>query len=116
VTSEASTLHAQTVVIDGCCPLLLDPAYIDWYREGGITVVATTAGGYEDARMTLPKLAVWSRLESYPPPPYHYPTGIEAPRTYVNLTERQLQRGYSVGDVMKFLGGNCMRVIEAVWG
>lgn len=57
----------------------------------------------------------WSAA-SYPPPPHHYPAGIETPRTLFNLTKGLLERGYSVEDVRKILGGNWMRVMRAVWG
>lgn len=54
--------------------------------------------------------------ESYPPPPYRYPQGIETPRTLENLTQRLLERGYSAPDTIKILGGNWLRVFRAVWG
>jgi len=54
--------------------------------------------------------------ESYPPPPYHYPQGIETPQTLHNLTSRLLERGFSPEDARKILGGNWMRVYRTVWG
>jgi membrane dipeptidase len=54
--------------------------------------------------------------ESYPPPPYQYPQGIETPRTLHNLTPRLLERGFSPEDARKVLGGNWLRVYRAVWG
>jgi membrane dipeptidase len=56
------------------------------------------------------------RPESYPPPPYHYPSGIDTPRSLPRLTARLLERGYGEGDVKKVLGGNWLRVFRAVWG
>lgn len=53
---------------------------------------------------------------AYPPPPHHYPAGIDTPRTLPNLTGRLLQRGYTEGDVRKILGGNWLRVMRHVWG
>lgn len=53
---------------------------------------------------------------SYPPPPYHYPQGIDTPRTFPNLTRRLLERGYNEEDTRKILGGNWLRVFRAVWG
>lgn len=57
----------------------------------------------------------WSP-DSYPPPPYHYPEGIETPDRLPNLTARLLERGYKAADVRKILGGNWLRVFRAVWG
>jgi membrane dipeptidase len=53
---------------------------------------------------------------AYPPPPHHYPAGIETPRTLPNLTLRLLERGYREADVRKILGGNWLRVMQSVWG
>jgi membrane dipeptidase len=58
----AATLHADSIVIDAVCPLGTDPAYIDWYREGGVTAYAPSVGGTENARTTLNMLARWHRL------------------------------------------------------
>lgn len=52
---------------------------------------------------------------AYPPPPHHYPLGIETPRTLPNLTRRLLERGYGESDVKKILGGNWLRVMRCVW-
>jgi membrane dipeptidase len=54
--------------------------------------------------------------DNYPPPPYYYPSGIETPRTLPNLTKRLLERGFSVEDTKKVLGGNWLRVFRSVWG
>lgn len=53
---------------------------------------------------------------TYPPPPYHYPAGIETPQRLPNLTKRLLERGYAEADVHKILGGNWLRVFREVWG
>jgi membrane dipeptidase len=59
----ASVLHAQSIVIDAVCPLIADnPRYLEWYREGGVTVVAPTIATSENARTTLNRLATWHRL------------------------------------------------------
>ena len=52
----------------------------------------------------------------YPPPPYHYPAGIELPNTLYNLTGALLKRGYTEEDIQKIWGGNWMRIMEQVWG
>lgn len=59
----ATELHREAIVIDAVCPLVMDlPQYIDWYREGGMTVIAPTMGGWEGARASLNRLAAWHRL------------------------------------------------------
>jgi membrane dipeptidase len=57
----------------------------------------------------------WSP-RSYPPPPYHYPAGIETPEGLPNLTARLLERGYAPADILKIMGGNWVRVFSEVWG
>jgi membrane dipeptidase len=56
------------------------------------------------------------QVENYPPPPYHYPEGIDTPRTLPNLTARLLERGYDEASVKKILGENWLRVYRTVWG
>jgi membrane dipeptidase len=56
----------------------------------------------------------WSR-EGYPPPPWHYPSGLEDASGLPNLTQRLLQRGFSAEDVRGILGENWLRVFDAVW-
>ncbi|HEY0683677.1 MAG TPA: membrane dipeptidase [Steroidobacter sp.] len=71
----------------------------------------------EQARVTYDEAVrsgMWSA--SYPPPPHHYPTGIETPRTLPALTRALIELGYQVADVRKILGGNWLRIMRAVWG
>ena len=56
----------------------------------------------------------WSK-EDYPPPPWHYPEGIEMPEKFGNLTAALFRRGYTEDEVTKILGGNYMRVCRQVW-
>jgi membrane dipeptidase len=56
----------------------------------------------------------WSR-ESYPPPPWHYPGGLDDASGLRNLTQRLLRRGFSQQDVRGILGENWLRVFGAVW-
>jgi membrane dipeptidase len=56
----------------------------------------------------------WSR-DTYGPPPWHYPAGIEDASTLVNLTERLLDRGYGEAEVRGVLGENWLRVYDEVW-
>jgi len=85
---------------------------IDYYE--GMHPVADEE---EAQKMYRQQLAVrrWS-AEVYPPPPHHYPAGIETPRTLPTLTARLLAHGYNVPEVRKLLGGNWLRVMRAVWG
>lgn len=59
---DSTSTHARSIVIDAACPLAKEPAYLEWYREGGVTVVAPTVGGTGSARSTLDMLARWQRL------------------------------------------------------
>lgn len=53
--------------------------------------------------------------ESYPPPPWHYPSGLDDGSGLPNLTTRLLERGFSEQDVRGILGENWLRVFDAVW-
>ncbi len=53
---------------------------------------------------------------SYPPPPYHYPQGIETPDKLPHLADRLSARGYGDGSILKILGQNWVRVFREVWG
>jgi membrane dipeptidase len=57
---------------------------------------------------------LWSP-ETYPPPPWHYPAGIERPTDLLLLTERLIERGFSESEVRGILGENCLRVCGQVW-
>ncbi len=41
--------------------------------------------------------------------------GMQSNAELPNLTEGLLKLGFTSGDVVKFLGGNFMRVFDAVW-
>jgi membrane dipeptidase len=59
----ADTLHADSIVIDAVCPLVMhDPRHLALYRAGGVTALAPTVGGWEDARATLTRIAAWHRV------------------------------------------------------
>jgi membrane dipeptidase len=84
---------------------------IDYYRgQAGISPDQEALRDYE----RLVRAGVWS--SAYPPPPHHYPRGIETPKTLPNLTRRLLERGYSEQDARKILGENWLRVMHMVWG
>jgi membrane dipeptidase len=84
---------------------------IDYYSgQVGVADERDAQRIYDQAVRT----GLWST--AYPPPPHHYPAGIETPRTLPNLTTRLLARGYSESDVRKVLGENWLRVMRTVWG
>jgi membrane dipeptidase len=84
---------------------------IDYYSgQSGIASDEQALRGYHEAIRS----GAWGA--AYPPPPHHYPSEIETPRTLPNLTQGLINRGYSESDVQKVLGGNWMRVMQAVWG
>jgi membrane dipeptidase len=57
--ANARTLHDDAIVIDGCCPLLVGIPYIDWYIEGGATVVTPTIGGFHPTEVSFNFGAAW---------------------------------------------------------
>lgn len=60
--TDAAKLHSESIVIDAVCPLAdYDPKYLEWYRAGGVTVLAPTVGSTESARTTLNAIAAWHR-------------------------------------------------------
>lgn len=61
-TAAQRDIHGQSIVIDAVCPLLRKLSFLEWYRDGGVTVAAPTAGGTIDARTTLSRIASWHRL------------------------------------------------------
>lgn len=46
---------------------------------------------------------------------YNYPKGMSSNADLPNLTDAMLKFGFSSDEVTKFLGGNLMRVFDAVW-
>lgn len=85
---------------------------IDYFRFQYPVATEAEARVMYDAAIASGK---WSR-ETYAPPPYHYPEGIETPRTMINLTRRLLERGYSEDAIRKIYGGNLLRVYREIWG
>lgn len=83
---------------------------IDYYSaQSGVASDEAAMALYNE----LLKKGIWG--SAYPPPPHHYPSGIETPRTLQKLTARLLQRNYTELNVRKILGGNWLRVMRAVW-
>jgi membrane dipeptidase len=60
---------------------------IDYFRFQEPVATLAEAQAMYDAAISSEK---WSR-ETYAPPPYYYPEGIETPRTMLNLTQRLLE-------------------------
>lgn len=85
---------------------------IDYFLEMDPIAPLSQAQAFYDARLAA---GTWT-AQSYPPPPYIYPAGIETPAGLPNLTAGLLRRGYAAADVHKILGGNWLRVYRAVWG
>lgn len=85
---------------------------LDFFTHQAGVVSDADAQSYYDESLRSGR---W-RKETYPPPPYSYPDGIETPKTLVNLTKTLLGRGYTVEDVTKIMGGNWRRVIGIVLG
>jgi membrane dipeptidase len=56
----------------------------------------------------------WAK-EEYPPPPWHYPQGIDRPDTLYNIGESMKKRGYSRDNMRQLLGGNWVRVLGETW-
>lgn len=85
---------------------------IDYYLgQSGVADDAAARRQYEEWVAS----GKW-RPGTYPPPPHHYPAGIETPRTLPALTRRLVERGFAGDDVRKILGLNWLRVWRAVWG
>lgn len=84
---------------------------IDYYA--GMATVAKP-GEAETAYAQLIEAGTW-KAGAYPPPPWHYPAGIELPSGLPRLTERLLARGFTAEDVRKILGGNFIRVFGTAW-
>ncbi|HUG13658.1 MAG TPA: membrane dipeptidase [Thermomicrobiales bacterium] len=85
---------------------------IDYFTgQVGVVDDDTAARGYRQ----WVDAGIWDP-DNYPPPPYHYPEGIDTPRTLQNITARLLERGFTPADCRKVLGENWLRVYRAVWG
>lgn len=60
--TDFMVVHAEAIVFDSTCPLIELHECIDWYKEGGATVIAPTVGHVYGTRTTLDEIAKWSRL------------------------------------------------------
>lgn len=56
---DIEALHADAVIIDAVCPITYEKRYVDWYREGGVTVVAPTLAWVQNADHAFKAIASW---------------------------------------------------------
>ena len=59
---DAQALHDDAIVIDGVCPLLMEPGNVDHYIKGGLTAVVPTLAIRETAEVTLRTFGRWLRF------------------------------------------------------
>ena len=57
--NDAAALHDAALVVDGTCPLLVRPHYVDWYIEGGVNIVTPTVGATGTAMQSFGLIAYW---------------------------------------------------------
>jgi membrane dipeptidase len=76
----ATEVHAEAIVIDAVCPLAQDARYLDWYRQGGVTLTVPSVGGVDPAAVTMRSIARWKRIIAADPTltPVHSVADIEA--------------------------------------
>ena len=67
-----------------------------------------------DEYRRLIEVGIWDE-QSYPPPPYRYPAGIEGPSAIPSLVDHLSRRGFDREAIDGVLGGNFLRVFERVW-
>lgn len=59
---NTEALHRDALIIDMTCPLARDPSYVDWWREGGASIIAPTILGFSaGAREGLAEIGAWHR-------------------------------------------------------
>ena len=84
---------------------------LDYFEyQAGVVDEATAQVVYD----YLLESGAWAPGE-YPPPPWHFPQGVEMPEKLPNLTAGLLDRGYQEEDIRKILGLNLLRVFDQVW-
>lgn len=67
---------------------------------------------YRNFRPDHPDVYGRGPIEAYEP----FPHGLHRHTHFPNLTRGLVARGYAADDIRKILGGNFLRVFEAVWG
>lgn len=56
---DIEALHAETIIVDAVCPITYEKRYVDWYREGGVTVVTPTVAWVQNADYAFKAIAGW---------------------------------------------------------
>ncbi|QNA86318.1 peptidase M19 [Sphingomonas sp. So64.6b] len=56
---DIEALHAESIIIDAVCPITYEKQYVDWYREGGVTVVTPTLAWVQNADFAFKAIASW---------------------------------------------------------
>jgi len=111
-------------VIDGACPGDHWRESFSSWASGGASACVVSVAAWESCRETTDLIGDVLRLvrrreelcrKVYPPPPWHYPGGLEDASGLPNLTRRLLQRGFGEPDVRGIIGENWLRVFDAVW-
>ena len=59
IAKQAAELHQQAIVMDMTCPLMNEPSYWQWWREGGVTVAAPSVNTGDNIRDTTQALGRW---------------------------------------------------------
>ncbi|MEQ9557823.1 MAG: dipeptidase [Rhodospirillales bacterium] len=59
---HAQALHRDAIIIDGVCPLLMEPANVTYYMDGGLTAAVPTIAIRETAEHTLRIFGRWHRF------------------------------------------------------
>jgi membrane dipeptidase len=73
--------------------------------------------GEKEQHLLYSSLVSSGRLDpdTWPAPPWTQAKGIETPEETFALAESLARHGYADDDIRKIIGGNLMRVFEAVW-
>ena len=130
---RAAKLHAASIVIDACAPILRDHQYAGYWIDGGATCALATVALAEDSPLSTIETigAFFRRARSYPGTRLALSADdiVRAKRDGVlamvlmfqnssplsRLTEGMVGLGFSDDDVRKILGENFLRLFRTVW-
>jgi len=125
MSTEASELHEESIVVVGHSDIIASD--VDWRRESGergVDVGGPDCIGIGPDLMENWDASVFTAATersstvngiSAMRMKWTYPKGVRSNAELPNLTEGLLKLGFSTQDIVKFLGGNFMRVFDAVW-